>query len=106
MEVKRESGHSRDDAGGREAVGHKMVMGERSRLQMTGVEDVVSFDASEIILKTVCGLLLIRGRELHMSRLSLEKGEVNVEGTVDSLSYSDTGKNGMKQERLLGRLFK
>ena len=85
---------------------HKLVMGERQRMQMTGVRDVVSFDAVEIILETECGLLLIRGRKLHMSRLSLEKGEVNVDGTIDGLSYSDTGGKDRKQERLLSRLFK
>ena len=85
---------------------HKLVMGERSCMQMSGVKDVVSFDAEEIILETACGLLLIRGRELHMSRLSLEKGEVNVDGTIDSLTYSDTGRTDKKQERLLVRLFK
>lgn len=109
--IKTDVAGSRDRADGRsgenrESVGHKMVMGERSCLQMTGVSDVVSFDAGEIILKTVCGLLMIRGRELHMSRLSLEKGEVHVDGTIDSLSYSDTGRNGAKQERLMSRLFK
>ena len=89
-----------------EPKGHKMIMGERSCLQMTGINDVVSFDAGEIILDTACGLLLIKGRELHMSRLSLEKGEVNVDGTIDSLTYSDAGKNSEKAERFFGRLFR
>lgn len=85
---------------------HKMMMGERSRLQMTGIKDVISFDADEIILETECGLLLIKGRELHMSRLSLEKEEVNVDGTIDSLIYSDTAKPAKKAEHLFGRLFR
>ena len=87
-----------------EPKGHKLIMGERSCLQMTGINDVVSFDAGEII--TACGLLLIKGRELHMSRLSLEKGEVNVDGTIDSLTYSDGGKSSEKAERFFGRLFR
>lgn len=88
------------------AAAHKLVMGERSCMQMSGVKDVVSFDANEIMLETECGLLLIRGRKLHMSRLSLEKGEVHVDGTIDSLTYSDKGKADKNQERLFGRLFK
>ena len=38
-----------------EPKGHKLIMGERSCLQMTGINDVVSFDAGEIILETACG---------------------------------------------------
>ena len=49
---------------------------------------------------------MIRGQELHMNRLTLEKGEVDIEGKVDSLVYSDNaGENG-KGESLLGRLFR
>jgi len=73
---------------------------------MTGIKDVISFDAGEIILETEGGLLLIRGEDLHMSHLSLDKGEVNVEGTVESLTYSDSHKASKQAGTIMGRLFK
>lgn len=85
---------------------HRLMLNDRKTIQITGVIDVVSFDAQEIILETECGLLLIKGQELHMSHLTLEKGEVNVDGTVDSLTYSDTAKTSEKAENFFGRLFR
>ena len=52
---------------------HKIVIHNRHTVLLTGVNDVLSFDASEIILDTVQGMLMMRGEELHVNRLSLEK---------------------------------
>ena len=48
----------------------------------------MSFDENTIVLDTDMGLLTIKGKELHVSRLTLEKGEVDIEGTIDSCVYS------------------
>lgn len=84
---------------------HKINLSGRRTAVMSGVKDVLSFDANEVLLETVQGLLMIRGEELHVNRLSLEKGEVDVDGKIDSLAYSDGG--GTKTAgSILGRLFK
>lgn len=49
--------------------------------RITGIADVVSFDENTIVLDTDMGLLTLKGKELHVSRLTLEKGEVDVDGT-------------------------
>lgn len=85
--------------------GHRMMLYDRRGVEITGVTDVVSFDAEEIILETSCGLLLVKGSELHMNRLTLEKGEVSVDGTIDGLTYADTAGADKKAGHLLGRLF-
>jgi sporulation protein YabP len=54
---------------------------------MTGVQDVKSFDETEILLLTCAGRLLIKGEKLHVRALDLGKGEVEIEGRVDSLTY-------------------
>ncbi len=85
---------------------HKLTMTNRRMLLLTGINDVLSFDPNEVLLDTVQGTLMIRGEDLHVSRLSIEKGEVDVDGKVNSLAYTDTGgfvKNG---ETLFSRLFK
>ena len=53
--------------------------------------DVVSFDESAILLETALGMLTLKGRDLHISRLSLDTGEVDMEGTIDSMAYSGSG---------------
>lgn len=73
---------------------------------LTGIKDVLSFDAKEILLDTEQGILMIRGDELHVNRLSLEKGEVDVDGRIDSLTYSENSSYGKTAEGFFGRLFK
>lgn len=86
--------------------GHKININGRKAATITGVNDVLSFDAGEILLQTEQGVLMIRGSELHVNRLTLEKGEVDLDGKIDSLTYSDTSAYGKSGESLLGRLFK
>lgn len=85
---------------------HKVTINDRHGGTVSGVSDVLSFDLNEIVLHTVRGMLMIRGEELHMSRLTLEKGEVDIEGRVDSLVYSDQTEESRKGESLIGRLFR
>ena len=72
---------------------------------MSGVRDVLSFDAKEVYLETEQGILLIKGDELHVNRLSLEKGEVDVDGRIDSFAYSDKNDPEKKATSFLGRMF-
>ena len=85
--------------------GHKLNINGRKTAAITGVNDVLSFDAGEVLLQTEQGILMIRGSELHVNRLTLEKGEVDIDGRIDSLTYSDTAGGGKSSESLLGRLF-
>lgn len=85
---------------------HKIVISNRRNGVLNGVIDVLSFDVGEILLETELGMLMIKGNDLHVNRLTLEKGEIDIEGRIDSFTYSDV-KNTTKQgESLLGRLFK
>lgn len=85
---------------------HKMVLTNRRTCNLTGVSDVLSFDVNEIILETELGMLMIKGKDLHVNRLTLEKGEVDIEGRVDSFTYSEQAGMANKGESLLTRLFK
>ena len=81
---------------------HHVIMEERSKLSVTGVEDVERFDEDEIVLTTAAGALIIKGSELHMEKLSLDGGEVRVSGRVDTLSYEEKRASGGFFARLLG----
>lgn len=85
---------------------HQLSLRDRKAGTLTGIVDVISFDSQQIFLETTQGMLTIKGKELHVSRLCLEKGEVDIEGTMDSLIYTDGGAYGKKQKgSLMKRLF-
>ena len=88
------------------AKSHKVLLVNRSSGACSGVVDVLSFDVAEVLLGTERGMLLIKGHDLHVNRLSLEKGEIDIEGRIDSLTYSEVKNAGKQAESLLGRLFK
>lgn len=86
---------------------HKIMLTNRRTCTINGVKDVLSFDVHEILLETDQGMLMIKGDDLHVNRLTLDKGEVDVDGKIDSLTYSETsGGYGNKNESLLSKLFK
>ena len=68
---------------------HKLILNNRRTCNLTGINDVLSFDEKEIILETEQGMLMIKGNDLHVSRLTLDKGEVDVDGRIDSFTYSE-----------------
>lgn len=85
---------------------HKVLLSNRKTGNFSGVVDVLSFDVSEILLETEQGMLLIKGNDLHVNRLSLEQGEIDLEGRIDSMAYSDVKDYGKQAESFFGRLFK
>ncbi len=85
---------------------HKVQVTSRSHASITGVKDVLSFDAGEVLLETGKGILMIRGQELHVNRLTLEKGEVDIDGKIDSLTYSEDSAYTKSTETFINRLFK
>lgn len=85
---------------------HKVMLTNRRTCMVSGVADVLSFDLAEILLETDQGMLMIKGKDLHVNRLTLERGEVDIEGQIDSFTYSDAAQYGEKGESFLGRLFK
>lgn len=88
------------------AKGHRLMMNNRETGSITGVSSVISFDPNEILLETEQGALLIKGSDLNVTKLTLEKGEVEVGGRVDSLTYSDLKPGPGGQDGFLHRLFK
>ena len=80
---------------------HKVTLNERSKLSVTGVTEVVSFDDSAVVLHTTLGTLVVLGQELQLKQLSPEGGQVSVEGTVTALSYEEHRRGGFMQ-RLFG----
>ena len=85
---------------------HKLVVHNRKTSLVTGVLDVLSFDLGEVLLETQQGMLMVKGSDLHVNRLSLEKGEVDLSGNIDSIAYSDAQPGGKSGETLFSKLFR
>lgn len=84
---------------------HKLSLLMRRSCSLTGVTDVISFDEQEVVLETELGAMILTGEELHVTGLSLETGEVSLEGRVDSIRYTD-GSMKKSGESLWKRLWK
>ena len=80
---------------------HKLSLDNRRALTMTGVTEVVSFDENAVVLKTAMGLLTVHGRELQLKNLSLDGGQIAVDGHICALLYEEPRKGG-SWRRLLG----
>lgn len=82
-----------------------LVLENRKKLSISGVNDVLSFDDQVVMVDTELGLLTVKGENIRINKLSLDTAEVIVEGEISSLSYSQN-----KQEKssgtLLSKIFK
>lgn len=80
---------------------HRLKLDNRSRLTMTGVSEVVRFEDTAVVLRTSMGTLLVQGKDLKLKTLSLDGGQVAVDGTVSALVYEEVRTGGWVR-RLLG----
>ncbi|GFI37663.1 spore protein YabP [Lachnospiraceae bacterium] len=85
---------------------HKLVVNNRKTSLVTGVIDVLSFDLNEILLETEQGMMMVKGTDLHVNKLSLEKGEVDMSGNIDSIAYSEIHAGGKQADNLFSKLFR
>lgn len=82
-----------------------IILENREKLTISGVLDVLSFDDVIVILETELGLLSIKGENLKINKLSIDTGEVIIEGDIINLGYSEKDVD-KKSESFLGKLFK
>ena len=80
---------------------HSLQLKDRRNLTMSGVTEVVSFDDLSVVLKTSLGTLTVQGQELQLKTLSLDGGQVAVEGSVTALVYVEP-RSGTWRQRLFG----
>ena len=81
---------------------HSVVIESRGRLTVSGVEEVDSFDENTVVMYTSCGMLTVRGEQLHIDRLTTDGGELGMDGRIDSLQYEETREKGGFWSRLFG----
>ena len=84
---------------------HNLVLENREKMSVSGVEHVTSFDPSIIILVTVQGNMTIKGSELDIKKLNLDDGNLSIQGYVDSIVYTDKQDMSSKGKGLLGKMY-
>ena len=84
------------------ATAHRLQLEGREKLTVAGVEDVERFDDQCIVLRTGAGVLVVSGESLHIGKLSLDGGELHVDGRIDAIAFEDAPSS---RGGLLSRLF-
>ncbi|MGN0489184.1 MAG: sporulation protein YabP [Ruminococcus sp.] len=79
---------------------HNLILDSRKKLSLSGVEDVSGFNEETVSLTTEMGGLVIRGSDLHISKLNLDTGEVEIEGMINSLQYIQSRQNKSFMQRI------
>lgn len=85
---------------------HNVIMENRKKISVSGVDDVESFNEEEIVLHTEnMGVLVLKGSDLHINRLNVDSGDVNITGEIDSMEYVAVSLKS-KGPGLFSRMFK
>ncbi|MBR2637020.1 MAG: sporulation protein YabP [Oscillospiraceae bacterium] len=84
----------------RAKTGHHLILEGRNFLMVSGVSDIDSFNEEAAVLYTEMGELTVRGKDLHMNKLSVDTGEVTIEGEIHTMVYSDD-----RPKKFFARLF-
>ena len=82
-----------------------LILENRGKLSVSGVNDVLSFDDQVVMVDTELGLLTVKGENLRINKLSLDTSEVIIEGEITSLTYSQKKKK-KNSGTLLSKIFK
>lgn len=83
-----------------------IIIDDRERVNITGVQDVDSFNEEEVVLVTDIGFLNLTGQDLHITKLNLDDGELIVEGYIYGLQYSDHDAGKNKASGIFSRIFR
>lgn len=83
---------------------HNLILENRKALSISGVTDVDNFDEKTILLYTNMGELTVHGKNLHVNSMSVETGEMSIEGDIWALTYGDKDRRGSLS--FFGKLFR
>lgn len=83
---------------------HNIILEGRRKMSVSGVTDVDRFDENAVLLYTTMGELTVRGTDLHVNDLSVESGEMNIEGDIESIIYGDPDRHSPLS--FIGKIFR
>ncbi len=77
---------------------HSLILDNRNTLNLSGVTDVAGFDEQTVNLVTECGVLIVKGENLHINKLNLDSKDVCIDGTINSLQYINSANKSIKSK--------
>ena len=77
-----------------------VILDNRKKLCITGADDVPGFNEETVSVSTSLGNLIVRGSSLHINKLNLDTGEVEIEGVINSLQYTESKNSKSFMQRL------
>ncbi len=83
---------------------HNIIIEGREKMSISAVDEVGAFDENSVTLNTAAGYLEISGSGLHINKLSVETGDVEIEGKITGCVYKERDK--ASGTSFMGRLFK
>ena len=83
-----------------------LILENRGKLTISGVNDVLSFDDQVVIVDTELGLLTVKGENIRVNKLSIDTSEVILEGEISYLAYSNKEQDKLKEGGILCKIFK
>ena len=86
--------------------GHSVILENREKLSISGVEHIDNFNSELIVAETIAGIITIKGEDLDVNKLNIEEGNVSITGTVHSMTYSDRGSLSAKGSGFFNKMFK
>lgn len=93
-----------DNRGTNIKIPHDIILNNRNKLSINGIKEIINFDENTVSLKTVSGDLVIEGENIHINILNIEKGEIEMNGTITALTYFDHV--GNERHSLLSKIFR
>lgn len=82
---------------------HRISVDNRKRTALSGIKDIIAFDMNQVMLESNMGMLEIKGNDLKVTRLDLDKGEVDIAGHVDGVIYSELKAYSAMKKNILKR---
>lgn len=84
---------------------HELTLTNRKEMFIEGVKSIQSFDASEFLIETIMGYMVIKGKGLMLGKMDNENEELSIKGEVSSIEYVNANKD-KTSGGILKKLFK
>ena len=82
-----------------------LVLENREKLNVTGINEILSFDDQVVILSTELGMLTVKGSELKINKLNIDESEVKIEGNIINIGYSQNI-DDKKNDSIFSKIFR
>ena len=76
---------------------NKIICDNRKILDLSGIDKLKSSQPTQVVCETNKTPLIIIGKNLHIKKLNLEEGVVQIEGEIDEIKYQAEKKNLFKR---------